>query len=268
MNRIVHISDLHFGRLNLGTVQPLLKTLNALRPDVVVVSGDLTQRAKETEFQDARNFLEQIDFPKVIVPGNHDVPLYQVSERLLKPLKRFDRYITSEREPTFYGSECVVFGINTAHGWTLDGGRVTKKSINKIGEIFSNVGEGMVKVVVSHHPFDAALQFGSGELVRGASRTIKKFEDLGVDVLLSGHLHIHHSGSTVHRHTHIRKHMIVAQSGTTISTRIRTEPASFNVLEITRSEVIVQMHSWNAEMHEFCHFRTDVFRKGQEGWER
>src|SRR5438309_7042065 len=101
MRTIAHLSDLHFGRTDPALIEPLLASLDAIRPDVVVVSGDLTQRARAAEFEQARAFLERVRFPRIVVPGNHDVPLYRVWERFLSPLGRYQRIIQSDLEPSF-----------------------------------------------------------------------------------------------------------------------------------------------------------------------
>ena len=108
MRTIVHLSDLHFGRVNEALLTPLVEAVRALAPDVVVVSGDLTQRARAAEFQQAQEFLSRLPGPQIVVPGNHDVPLYNIAHRLLRPLDKFRRYIEPSLSPTYIDNEMAV----------------------------------------------------------------------------------------------------------------------------------------------------------------
>ena len=101
MRTLVHLSDLHFGRTDPALIEPLLASIAAIAPDLVVVSGDLTQRARAAQFAEARAFLDRIAQPRIVVPGNHDVPLYRVWERFLSPLGKYKKHIGSDLEPTF-----------------------------------------------------------------------------------------------------------------------------------------------------------------------
>src|ERR1700730_16449971 len=126
MRTIAHLSDPHFGRIEPATVQALILTVTEARPDVVVVSGDFTQRAKERELQEARQFLQTLPSPQIVVPGNHDVPLYNVLARALNPLRNYQRYITKDLDPFYSDDEITIVGINTARSLTLKNGRINR----------------------------------------------------------------------------------------------------------------------------------------------
>src|SRR4030081_1904468 len=125
MRTVAHLSDPHFGRIERATVQALIASVTEARPDVVVISGDLTQRAKESEFQEARQFLDALPSPQIVVPGNHDVPLYNLLARVLKPLRNYQRYISNELEPLYCDDEIAIVGVNTARSLTLKNGRIS-----------------------------------------------------------------------------------------------------------------------------------------------
>ena len=114
MRKIVHLSDLHFGRTDASVVGPLIVAVRELQPTLVVVSGDLTQRARSHEFEEARLFLDQLPKPQVVVPGNHDVPLWDVLSRFMRPLEKYRRHISKDVEPVHEDEEMVVAGVNTA----------------------------------------------------------------------------------------------------------------------------------------------------------
>src|SRR5919112_3894904 len=112
MRRIVHLSDLHFGRVNPALIDPLTKLIHELQPHLVAVSGDLTQRARSYQFQQARAFLDTLPKPQIVVPGNHDIPLHNVFARFLEPLTKYKRYITEDLQPAYANEEVVVIGVN------------------------------------------------------------------------------------------------------------------------------------------------------------
>ena len=119
MRTLVHLSDLHFGRTDPALIEPLIASVNGIGANLVVVSGDLTQRAKQAQFEEARDFLARLAPPRLVVPGNHDVPLYRVWERFLSPLGKYCRIIDSNLEPTFVDGEIAVVGVNTARSFTF-----------------------------------------------------------------------------------------------------------------------------------------------------
>src|SRR5436190_6737315 len=114
MRTLIHLSDLHFGRVDPVIIDPLLKFIEVTKPDLVAISGDLTQRARTAEFLEARKFLDAIPFPKIVVPGNHDVPLLNVFARLFRKLECFRRFISEELQPFYVDDEIAVAGVNTA----------------------------------------------------------------------------------------------------------------------------------------------------------
>src|SRR5436309_7341748 len=129
---LVHLSDIHFGRVDPALIDPLLDAVRRLAPDVVVVSGDLTQRARTGEFQEARAFLDRLPQPRIVVPGNHDVPLYNLYGRFVEQLARYRRHITDDLEPSYIDDEIAVLGTNTARSLTWKGGRVNGRQIARI----------------------------------------------------------------------------------------------------------------------------------------
>src|SRR5271166_2836489 len=132
MRTIAHLSDLHFGRHDAAVAEALVADLAALRPDLVVISGDLTQRARRGEFAAARAFLDRLPAPFIAVPGNHDVPLYDLVRRTFRPLHRFARYITDLSHPFFADAEIAVLGINTARSMAISSGRISHDQMQAI----------------------------------------------------------------------------------------------------------------------------------------
>src|ERR1700693_6279987 len=155
MGTIAHISDLHFGRHSAAAADDLLASLRERDPDLVVLTGDLTQRARQGEFIQARHFLNRISQPKLVVPGNHDMPLYNPFQRFLTPFAKYHRYISSLglSGDLFSNEEMAVLGLNTARATAHKSGRISTEQIAQVRRTFSEVPPGVFKVLATHHPF-------------------------------------------------------------------------------------------------------------------
>ena len=266
MRTLVHISDLHFGRTDPQVLEPLLATIAAVSPDVVVVSGDLTQRARSAEFREARDFLARIEAPMIVVPGNHDVPLYRAWERFFSPLGKFSRYFGRDFEPSFVDAEIAVIGINTARALTFKNGRINAAQLAAIRRRFDPLGSAVTKIVVTHHPFDLPDTPGDVALVGRAQDALREFSSCGVDLLLAGHFHTSQSGETSRRHPIAGYAALAVQAGTATSTRGRGEDNSFNVLRVESDRIAVERHVWQAERASFAAARTERFARDGQRW--
>ena len=268
MRTVVHLSDLHFGRVDQAVIDPLMKTVAEINPDLVAVSGDLTQRARSHQFQEARAFLEALPKPQIVVPGNHDVPLHNVFARFLGPLHKYKRYITDDLQPVYADDEMVVTGINTARSFTFKGGRINSDQVARIRELFCAVDDNVVKAVVTHHPFDLPEGHHDRDLVGRAEMAMTGLADCGADLFLAGHLHISHTGHTAKRYNISGHSALVVQAGTASSTRGRGEANSFNVIRILRPEITVERLVWQPASSSFAVASQEHFRHTSDGWER
>lgn len=244
MRTVVHLSDLHFGRVDEALLDPLRDTVHALAPDLVVVSGDLTQRARRAQFAQAAAFLDALPGPQLVVPGNHDVPFYDVARRFLAPLARFRRRIEAEEFPYYQDEEIAAIGINTARSLTFKGGRINREQVAEVERRFRGLPEPVTRIVVSHHPFDLPEGGDSADLVGRAGMAMEAFAGCGVDMFLSGHLHATHAASTARRYRIEGYAALVVQAGTATSTRERGESNSFNVLRIGARSLGLETWSW------------------------
>lgn len=266
MRTLVHVSDLHFGRVNSAILQPLLNFIRETRPDLVAISGDLTQRAKVEEFTDARRFLDAIPFPRIVVPGNHDVPLYNVLSRFVHRLKRYRRIITDDLSPFFSDDEIAVAGVNTARAFTFKDGRINAAQIAQIQERFKKLTGEPTKIVVTHHPFDLPEGAEGGRVVGRAELAMKALAECRVDLLLAGHFHIAHVGSSAIRFRIPGYSALLVSSGTTTSTRGRGHANSFNVIRIDRQRIEVERWVWQPERGQFDRLSDKHFERTAEGW--
>jgi 3',5'-cyclic AMP phosphodiesterase CpdA len=268
MRKLVHLSDLHFGRVDYAVVEPLIETIRELEPDVVVVSGDLTQRARSEQFKEAREFLDQLPAPQIIVPGNHDVPLHNVFARFLQPLDKYRRYITDDLAPFHSDEEIAVLGINTARSLTIKDGRINEQQIESIRQRLCPLSDEVVKIIVTHHPFDLPEGHAEDELVNRAELAMAALASCGADVLLAGHLHISHTGHSSARYKIAGHNALVVSAGTATSTRGRGETNSFNILRVKHPFINVERRSWQPERGSFAPSSTEHFRHTTDGWQR
>ena len=268
MRTIAHLSDLHFGRVDHALLAPLREAVTRLHPDVVVISGDLTQRAKPHEFREARDYLDTLPSPQIAVPGNHDVPLYNVFQRFFTPLKKFRRYICADHEPDYIDDEIAIVGINTARSLVFKGGRINQEQVSGIREKLCSLDHAVIKMVVTHHPFDLPAEWDEDHIVGRAPLAMKTLAACGVDILLAGHAHMSHAGDTTARYRIGDFAALVVQAGTATSTRGRGETNSFNVLKIMPDQIAVERHAWEKAHRDFFVASAERFQRTGEGWVR
>jgi len=250
MTRIVHLSDLHFGAHDERLVEAVQGEVDQLKPDLVVISGDFTQRARTEQFREACKFLEELrdaGHEVLGVPGNHDVPLYDVLRRFLSPLARYRRFIDETLCPFIELPGIAVLGINTARSLTFKDGRINADQVAFIRETFSRTPSEAMRILVTHHPL-FALEVG-GKLDRAISRqelALDAVEESGVDMVLAGHNH-HASSQDASDLVTRAGGVLVVQAGTATSTRVREQEQSFNTIDIAEALVTVTVHAWKGE---------------------
>jgi 3',5'-cyclic AMP phosphodiesterase CpdA len=251
MRKLVHLSDLHFGRVDEKVLAPLRRAIEAIAPDLLVVSGDLTQRARAGQFRAARAFLDTLPKPQLVVPGNHDVPLFNVVSRIFAPLRNYRRIVTDDLDPDFIDDEIAVVGVNTARSATWKAGRINEEQVAIVRGKICALPDDVVKILVTHHPFDVPKdsQHG-GQIVGRARMALEKLAECGADVLLSGHLHHGHVGHTAERYRIAGLSALVVQAGTATSSRTRESPNSFNALHLAGRHIEIVQHTWTGSAFE------------------
>jgi 3',5'-cyclic AMP phosphodiesterase CpdA len=244
---IGHISDLHFGKEDPPVAEALLADLEQRRPTVVAVSGDLTQRARAREFRAARAFLDRLSGAVLVVPGNHDVPLWDVFSRFARPLSSYRRHLTPDLAPFLHHEDLAVMGVNTARSWTFKNGRISWDQIEQIRQRFAPLPERVFKVLVTHHPFVPSPGDPDPAVVGRGFHALRAAEAAGVDLLLAGHLHVGFSGDVRAHHLSIQRSMLVAQAGTAISVRTRGEPNTYNWITFDAPHLSIEVRGWTPD---------------------
>lgn len=272
MLTVLHISDLHFGPPFLPEVgDAVLRIAPRLKPDVVVISGDMTQRATQEQFAAARRFIDQLpDVPRIVVPGNHDVPLYRLVERVVNPLRYYRQYISEQLDRVWHVDGAVIVALDsTSPLRTISNGRIHKDQLQFCDKAFRAAPADAVKIVVAHHHFVPAPDYVTDTAMPKAKRALSRFIDLGVDLILGGHLHRAYIGNTldIYAGRHRERGIIVVQCGTTTSRRGRArerEKNSFNLIKIGKEMLRVTHYMYFSELGEFAPLSRHIFaRHGQ-----
>lgn len=259
------MSDLHFGRDRHELLAPLLLAVNQLRADVMVISGDLTQRATAPQFAAVASFIRSLESPVITIPGNHDLPLHNLFVRIFMPWHRYRHWINADLEPTFVDTEIAVIGVNTVNRFVWQQGWFRTHAIRRVCAEFGGSTDNRTHIVVLHHPLEH-LPDERKRLIRNASRGIQALSDCGADVVLSGHLHSWRADpfATVEG----RRSAVQVHAGTSLSNRLRGQVNDFNLLEIEPGKITVHRHAFNDISSTFTLAGSVTFTAGPGGWSR
>ena len=234
MIRLAHLSDLHFGRTDASLLAPLEDELARARPDLVVISGDLTLQAREREFREAAAFIRALPAPCFVVPGNHDIPSHHALERLVHPFRRWRSHIGTDLEPTWIDSRVALVGLNTVQraSWRINWshGHIGRRHLARVEHRLAALPPGPVRVVVGHHPFFAPDPLLQNRVLRRSDEALRMFRRHRVRLVLAGHLHrafMHELPGDDPAWP-----LMVVHGGTTISTRLRGESNAFNIIDL------------------------------------
>jgi 3',5'-cyclic AMP phosphodiesterase CpdA len=235
--RILQISDLHFGPPFAPEVaEALLRQIPSLAPDAIVVSGDLTQRAKRQQFEEARQYFDRFaGIPTLIIPGNHDVPLWRVHERLVNPLGLYREIISEELNPVLEVGDVVLVGLDsTAPRRAISNGRIDLPQLRQAGDVLAQADPGKIRIVVAHHHFAPGHDKVFDVPMPRSHRAIEYFVEHGVEMILGGHLHRSYIGNSrdFYPGHHRERGVIIVQCGTTTSRRGKGRERDENTLNL------------------------------------
>ncbi len=261
MTTFVHISDLHFGRTHPQLIDGLHQSLADIQPSLVIMSGDLTQRARSREFLAAAAFLDHLQWPCLVIPGNHDIPAYNLAERIISPWRQWHRYLHYPLEPIMDNGSYIALGINSARRFSSvidwSRGKISEAQSNAAAEIFLQQPADKLRVLVIHHPFSLPRQYHQRHIIGGRDKAIRVMKKSGVDIILSGHVHV--------AYTHILEGLIISHSGTTLSNRlVANSPNSFNIVRGDRRKLTIETREWNTTA--FTPVGHRLFVRDQDNW--
>ena len=261
---IAHISDLHFGRLDAPIAEQLAAQLLEDPPTLLVISGDLTQRARVAQYREAAEYLKGLPGPQLVIPGNHDVPLWNLFRRFFAPTRRYQQHISNELNPVWSDDGMIVAGLNTARGLTRTSGWISREQLDFVYQTFANAQPSLRKVLVTHHPFIPSPRRPGGDVLIGAAEALTALERCGVDLVLAGHLHLAYHADVRVFHGAANRSVLSIQAGTATSTRRRGEPNAYNRIYLDGDDVRLSVQSWNGARFEQT--TQKVYRRIQGIW--
>ena len=264
---LLQISDVHFGPYYVPRVgEALLRAVRELDFEIMIVSGDFTQRAKREQFAEARAFLDQLpQCPTIVVPGNHDVPLYRVFERVFNPYGLYKEYISQDLDSVLRTPEAIIVALNSTKPLrAIVNGRIARWQLQFCEEAFRDAPAEVLKIVVAHHHFAPAPDYEGGDVMPKAKRAIDCFTDLKVDMVIGGHLHRAYIGNSLDVYPgEDRDHgIIIVQSGTSTSRRGRArerEKNSFNHIRVTEAAVRITHYMYFSDLDGFLPVGRHLF---------
>jgi 3',5'-cyclic AMP phosphodiesterase CpdA len=272
MRTIAHISDIHFDRIDPDVVEGCVADVSALDPSLVVMSGDFTQRARVGQYKQSMDFMRRLPQPQLYVPGNHDIPLFNLPARFLWPLRNYRRHVTKDLRPVYQDEELLVVGVNTARSFTFthDGfwkdGRISEEQLLDIKLRACDLPPSVFKIVVTHHPFIPPPGERIHGIVHNAKRALAQMEQCHIDMLLAGHLHMGYSGDVRTHHEAVKRSILSVQAGTATSTRRRNEPNAYNRITINPDHVTIQVRAWDGQ--QFVDAARTHFSRLEGVWQR
>lgn len=270
MISLLHFSDLHFGPpFQPRVAEALQRFAHETDLDVIVASGDFTQRAREEQFQQARGFLDRLPaVPLVVTPGNHDIPLYRVRERLKNPYQNYRRYISEELDSVTRVPGLAIVSLNsTAPYRAITNGRIHAWQGDFARRAFAGTDPEDFRIVVSHHHFAPPPDFEGAEAMPKAKRALDVFTAMRVDAVLGGHLHRAYIGNSLDVYSGAdRDHgIVIVQAGTATSRRGRArerEKNSFNLIRLDGRMIRVTHYMYFDETDGFVPTSRHIFFRG------
>ena len=264
---ILQISDVHFGPYYVPEAgEALLRAVQELESDVIIVSGDFTQRAKREQFAEARKFLDRLpECPTIVTPGNHDVPLYRVFERIFKPYDLYKEYISKDLDMVLQSEQAVIVALNSTKPLqAIVNGRIARWQLEFAADAFRDAPPDALRIVVAHHHFAPAPDYEGGQVMPKAKRAIDCFTDLKVDMVIGGHLHRAYIGNSLDVYPgEDRDHgIIIVQSGTSTSRRGRArerEKNSFNHIRVAEGVVRITHYMYFTDLDGFAPVSRHLF---------
>lgn len=234
MSVLLHVSDPHFGTERHDVVEALVRAAHDLRPDLVVLSGDVTQRARRRQFDAARRFFDRLPAaPLLAIPGNHDIPLFNVAARVAAPYRGFQRAFGAQLEPEFAAADLLVLGVNTTRWWRHKHGTLGAAQVDRVAARLRAANPAQVRVVVTHQPVHVVTDDDRNNLARGHARAVEQWTRAGADIVLGGHIHRAHAVPL--------GDLWSVLAGTAVSRRVRAgRPNSVNVIRVAADRCAIE----------------------------
>jgi len=227
MSLVLQISDTHFGTEQRPMIEALGRLARQQRPDVLVLSGDITQRARPAQFRAARAFVDRLGAPVLAVPGNHDIPLFDLWTRLRRPYARYSAAFGAELEPVHRSPDLMVVCVNTTRPWRHKHGEISARQVDRVARLLEGAEPAQLRIVVVHQPVAVTRMEDVSNRLRGHAAALDRWAEAGVDLIMGGHIHLPY----VMPLQDLARPLWAVQAGTAVSSRVREGvPNSVNLL--------------------------------------
>jgi 3',5'-cyclic AMP phosphodiesterase CpdA len=222
MTTLLQVSDAHFGTEQPPVVEALLQLASAELPDLVVMSGDITQRARRHQFAAARSFVDQLKPAALLtIPGNHDIPLFNVALRAFAPYANYSRAFGDNLEPEFESQQLLVIGVNTTRPRRHKDGELSTQQIQRVTERLQRAAASQLRIIVVHQPVLAIRKSDENNLLDGHRQAVPAWAAAGGDIIMGGHIHLPYVRSLRTTFGDLSRDIWTVQAGTALSSRIR-----------------------------------------------
>ena len=237
MTLLLHASDPHFGTERSAAVDALVQLVHEQRPDVLLLSGDITQRATHLQFESARAFVARLQVPAILaIPGNHDIPLFNLAARLISPYARYMHAFGRDLEPEFENDEVLVLTLNTTRRYRHVDGALSNAQIERVARRLELARPAQWRMVLMHHPVAVTREQDRHNLLHGHAAAVQRWAAAGADLLAGGHIHLPFVLPLRDHWPHLPRAMWALQAGTAVSTRVRADAGnSVNIIRLGAS---------------------------------
>lgn len=250
---LLHLSDPHFGTEQAPVVDALLRLAREHRPELAVLSGDVTQRARTAQFRAARDFVDRLGVrPTLVLPGNHDIPLYNVAARAFSPYAGYLRSFGPDLEPVVDTPRWLVIGVNTTRPRRHKDGEVSADQVERVAARLAQAREGQLRLVVVHQPVAVTDPHDLENLLHGRAGALARWSQAGADLVLGGHIHLPYVLPLHDRMPGLARRVWAVQAGTALSSRVRDGvPNSVNLIRWHDGACTVERWDYSAAARGF-----------------
>ena len=222
MALIAHLSDPHFGTEQPVVMRALQTLLWKEAPQLLIVSGDITQRARRSQFSHARAFIDSLRIPhRLVVPGNHDIPLFNLAARMLAPYRRHRHAFGEELEPVYRDDTTLAITVNTTRAYRHEDGEVSTEQIDRVCMQLQDASPQQLRLVITHQPVYVTEARDESNLLHGHEKAVSAWAEAGADLILGGHIHLPFVMALHEKKPELARRIWAVQAGTAVSTRIR-----------------------------------------------
>ena len=247
MQSLLHISDPHFGTAQPAVMEALFQLAQAQRPDILVLSGDITQRARASQFSEARAFCDRLGIARMLaLPGNHDIPLFNPFQRLCSPYARYLRAFGPDLESALQTPWLRMVSVKTTRRWRHKNGEVSAAQIARAVADLQQAEHGQLRVVVVHQPVYVLRAEDEHDRLRGWEAAVRAWAAAGADIVMGGHIHLPYVSELSSCVAGLGRRIWCVQAGTALSSRVRQEaPNSVNLLRYDAGSLQCQLQRWD-----------------------